>query len=156
MHDLLEPVAFLVGEWEGDGVGLWAGGFAYRDTLTFIADSDGQRPVIEFRQLTHGPGGARSHGECGYLIAVGDGEYHLTVAEPSGITEVLAGSLDEASGELRLVSVEIGHSPTTDNVTAVARRWRLQGDELVTEVDIALNGETIAAHTRATLRRVGG
>jgi len=154
MHELVEPVSFLLGEWEGDGHGLWEGGFDYRDTVTYSTDSDGQRPVIEFRQQTYGPEGARSHGEVGYLVAAGGGEYHLTVAEPSGITEVLAGRIDDASGELRLFSVEIGHSPTTDRVTAVARRMRRRGDELVTEVDIAVDGEALAPHTRASLHRV--
>lgn len=153
MHDLLAPVAFLLGEWEGEGEGLWAGGFAFVDHVSFSTDDDGQRPLIEYRQQTYGPGGGRSHSESGYLSALGDGEYRLVVAEPSGITEALGGRLDPATDALLLLSTEIGHGPGARDVTAVARRLLLRDDTLVTEVDIAMSGEPLAGHTRSVLHR---
>lgn len=154
MHDLLQPVAFLLGAWEGEGRGLWGGGFEYRDTWRFSTDVAGGRPLVEFRQQTFGPEGHPSHGECGYLVAQGDGRFHMSVAEPSGITEVLVGDVDARTGELRLTSHEIGHSPSTAAVTAVERRWWIEGEHLMAEVDMAVNGEPLAPHTHSELRAV--
>ncbi|MGO9196398.1 MAG: FABP family protein [Acidimicrobiales bacterium] len=147
-HPNLAPVAFLLGAWVGEGEGLWDGGLSFEDSLTFSSDG---RPLIEFRQTTRTPDGKPSHSECGYLLAKDAGVVHMTVAEPSGITETLSGLADE--NNVTLESVEIGHSPDTDDVTRTARRLYLDGDHLVLEVDIAVNGEPLAAHTRSVLRR---
>jgi hypothetical protein len=148
IHDLLRPLAFLIGEWRGGGNGLWENGFAFEDHVRFAHDG---RPVLLYQQQTAGPDGRPSHGECGYFAVQPDGEIHVTLAEPSGITEVLVGTVE--GHELVLTTTEIGHTPTTDNVTAVRRRLRLAEGVLVTEVDIAVNGEPIAEHTRSSLQR---
>ena len=147
-HPLLEPVAFLLGTWAGDGAGLWAGGFDFEDSLEFHHDG---RPMIEFRQATRTREGRPSHGEAGYLLAREGGVVHLTVAEPSGITETLTGRAGD--GRITLESVEIGHAPGTSRVTRTARRFRMDGDTLVAEVDIAVNDEALAPHTRSVLHR---
>jgi hypothetical protein len=147
-HPLLEPLSWLLGAWVGDGEGLWAGGFEFGDSLTFSSDG---RPLVEFRQATHSRDGAVSHGEVGYLLVKDGGVVEMTVAEPSGITETLSGTF--TGDGLALRSVEIGHTPSSKPVTATARRFSRQGDELVVEVDIGMNGEAPARHTRSVLRR---
>jgi hypothetical protein len=145
---MLQPVEFLVGEWEGAGRGMWAGGFEFRDTLRFWHDG---RPILSFREETFGPDGRPSHGECGYLVAQATGDFHMTVAEPSGITEVLVGRATGTTIELE--SAEIGHSPTTDNVTAVRRILSIENGTLVAEVHLSVDGEPLAPHTRSELSR---
>ncbi len=120
------------------------------DSLTFEHDG---RPLISFHESTRTAEGVPSHGEHGYVIAKEDGVVHMTVAEPSGITEALAG---HAVGcRLEVTSVEISRTPGSKAVSGVARRLYLNGGEmLVAEVDIAMNGEPTTAHTRSVLRRV--
>jgi hypothetical protein len=149
VHELLQPIAFLLGEWMGEGHGLWAGGFSFTDSMRFSHDG---RPVMLYEQQTVGPDGLASHGELGYFVAQDSGDIHVTLAEPSGITEVLVGKPTEAG--LVLESVEIGHTPTTDNVTACWRRLRLEGDALVAEIQMAVNDEPLAPHTRSVLQRI--
>lgn len=148
LHELLQPIAFLVGDWKGDGSGLWPGGFAFVDSMAFAHDG---RPVLQYRQQTQAKSGPPSHGEAGYFTGQPDGQFHVTISEPSGITEVLVGQVEE--GELRLRSTMIGRAPDTDNVSGVSRRLRLEGDSLVVEVDISVNNEPLAPHTRSVLRR---
>lgn len=75
----------------------------------------------------------------------------MTVSEPSGITETLAGSFEGPHAEL--LSVAIGRTPGARNVTATARRLSLEGDRLVLEVDVAMDGAELAPHTRSVLYR---
>lgn len=142
-------MAFLIGEWRGEGKGLWGNGFTFHDHVRFAHDG---RPVLLYQQQTAAPDGRPSHGESGYFVVQPDGEIHVTLAEPSGITEVLVGRV--IGTELSLASTEIGHTPTTDNVTVVRRRLRLEEGTLVAEVDIAVNDEPIAEHTMSSLNRV--
>ncbi len=149
MHELLGPLAFLIGSWQGQGEGMWPGGFAFSDSMVFAHDG---RPILRYEQLTRGPEGRPSHCECGYLVAQANGDVHVTVAEPSGITEVLVGRPESDSIVLR--SVAIGHSPTTENVTACRRTLRIEDGALVAELEISVNGEELAPHTVSVLRLV--
>lgn len=144
----LDPLGFLLGEWSGEGTGLWGTDFAFTDRIRF---SSFGRPWIEYRQLTQSSDGPVSHGECGYLIPGDKGTITMTVAEPSGITEVLHGRLE--GPELRLSSVAIGAGPRARPVTSTSRRILLEHDQLVVEVAVAMNGEPLSPHTRSVLRR---
>jgi hypothetical protein len=153
-HPFVEPVGFLLGEWAGSGEGLWSPGFSFSDHVVFTGDDEGGRPIVEMRQVTTGADGAPSHSEVGFLMCRPDGAVFATVAQPSGITEALAGRVS-APERLELSSVEIGHAPETDPVTATARRLYLEDGSLVLEVDISVGNEGLAPHTRSVLRRVG-
>lgn len=155
VHPLLEPLSFLLGDWTGQGEGLFpppAGQehrYGFEDSLTYFSDG---RPVIEYHERTRSIGGVPSHLESGYLIAVEGGSLQMTVAEPSG-SEVLAGEVHD--GCLTLRSVAVARAPGTKNVTATARRLHLEHGHLVSEVDIALDGGQLEPHTRSILRRPG-
>lgn len=149
IHELLLPIAFLVGQWKGRGEGRWAGGFPFEDSMSFLHDG---RPALRYEQLTTGPDGRPSHAECGFFVAQENGDIHVTLAEPSGITEVLVGRSEPA--QLVLTSVEIGHTPTTDNVTSCRRILRIEDGALLAEVEIAVNGEKLAPHTSSRLQRL--
>ncbi|MGA2209657.1 MAG: FABP family protein [Acidimicrobiales bacterium] len=149
VHELLQPIGFLLGEWKGDGQGLWAGGFSFGDSMRFSHDG---RPVMTYAQQTVGPDGVPSHAELGFFVAQDNGEIHVTLAEPSGITEVLVGKPNGTS--LVLSAVEIGHTPTTDNVTACGRHLRIEAEALVVEIQVAVDDEPLAPHTRSVLHRL--
>jgi len=65
---------------------------------------------------------------------------------------VLVGQPED--GRLLLASVEIRHTPTTDNVTACRRQLWIEDGSLVAEVAIAVNNEEPMLHTRSVLHRV--
>ena len=88
LHELLRPLQFLIGEWRGSGEGLWAGGFSFTDAVRFSHDG---RPLLRYDQVTVGPDGQPSHAETGFFAVQANGDVHVTLAEPSGITEVLVG-----------------------------------------------------------------
>jgi len=149
IHALLEPIAFLIGTWNGNGVGLWGTDFEFEDAVSFSHDG---RPILTYEQRTVGRDGTPSHVEAGFFTCGPEGEIYVTIAEPTGITEVLVGHVIDA--EISLLSTGIGRTPTADNITAVARRLSLEdGDTLVTEVDISANDEPLAKHTRSVLKK---
>ncbi len=148
LHDWLQPIAFLVGEWHGNGEGLWPGGFTFTDAMRFAHDG---RPLLRYDQVTAGPAGVPSHAECGFFTVQENGDVHVTLAEASGITEILVGR--PGSEGLDLDAVDIGRTPTTDNVTSCRRRLRLVDGALLAEIDMAVNGEALAPHTRSVLHR---
>jgi hypothetical protein len=154
LHPDLSRLRDFLGAWDGEGEGLWEGGFRFSDSLLLSADPHG-RPFVLLHEQTFELGGRAIHAETGYLLARTGGELHMLVAEPSGIAEVLAGHV-EGSG-IELTSVEIGHAPGAKNVTATARRVLLErdesGDRLTLETDIAVGGEQLSPHTRSVLHR---
>jgi hypothetical protein len=149
LHPALEPLAFLVGHWSGASEGLWVPGepIVFRDEIEF---GHVGKPYLIYLQRTWLEDGTPSHGEAGYLSAAGDGELTLTVAEPSGIVEVHAGTVAGTTLELRLVA--LGRGPSAKPVTGVERRLSVDGDVLEYSVRIAMNGEEPADHIRGTLR----
>lgn len=110
------------------------------------------RPLLRYDETTVGPDGRPSHAETGFFAIQDNGDVHVTLAEPSGITEVLIGRPEV--DRLVLTSVEIGHTPTTDNVTACRRQLRIEDGSLVAEVEIAVNNEKLTPRTRSVLHRV--
>ncbi len=150
LHPDLAALSWLVGSWTGEGRGLWSGdpGFEFVDQISFEHDG---RPLLVYHERTLRPDGVPSHAEAGFLTAAGDGVFHWTIAEPNGITEVLVGSF--VTGALELDTTEIGHTPTTDDVTSVRRRLSpAAGGGLRIEVAVGVNGKPPTPHTESVLK----
>jgi len=151
LHPDLEALSWLVGNWTGKGRGLWSSeaGFEFVDEMSFEHDG---RPILVYHQRTSRTDRVPSHAELGFVTPSSGGDFHWTIAEPNGITEVLVGRILEGSFELE--TTEIGHTPTTDNVTTVQRRLSpVDAGRLRVEVAIGVNGEPPAPHTESLLRR---
>jgi len=151
LHPDLVALSWLVGRWNGEGRGLWSGeiGFEFVDEMSFEHDG---RPLLVYHERTRRPDGVPSHAEAGFVTVAGNGVFHWTIAEPNGITEALVGSI--VAGALELDTTEIGHTPTTDNVTSVRRRLSpVEGGRLRAEVAIGVNGEPPTPHTESLLQR---
>ena len=151
LHPSLQVIGWLLGRWEGQGVGLWSteSPFHFLDHMVFSHDG---RPRVLYEQRTTGPDGGPSHLELGFITPADDGTYHFTVASPIGITEVLVGDLSGTA--LQFSSVDVGHAPSTDDVTSIRRRLALDLDGALTaEVAIGVNGEEAAPHTESHLSR---
>jgi len=116
-HPQLGALAQLIGIWEGEGSGRWAGGdtFHYRERLTF---THAGKPMLAYAQQTWSLDDGRPlHGEQGYWRAGDDGRVELVLAHGIGVVEIETGTWD--GGELRLRSTVLEVSPTAKAVTAL-------------------------------------
>ena len=154
LHPSLSPIAFLLGEWEGRGEGHYPtiDAFTFTERLTFAHVG---KPFVSYLQRTHGAGGAPMHTEAGYLRVTGSApgaEGHtveMVVAQPTGVTEVLAGTV--VDDDVRLHSHDIGLTPTAKVVTGVERRFRLHGSRLAVDTSMAAVGEPLTHHLSSEL-----
>ncbi|HUY60260.1 MAG TPA: FABP family protein [Candidatus Dormibacteraeota bacterium] len=148
-HPGLAPLAFLVGRWVGEGRGLWAAEppYRYREQLTFTHDG---RPFLAYEQLTWElPGGQPRHREAGFLSLDGAGGVRWVAAQVIGIVETAAGTVRGTACEV--VTAGVAHGPGAAPVTAVGRRWWLEGASLHSLTRLGVNGEPLTDHVRAVL-----
>jgi hypothetical protein len=146
----LEPLAFLIGSWRGEGDGEYPGlePFRYTEELSFEHVGD---PFLLVTESSWTPDGAPLHFERGTLRPVGDGRVDLTLAHPIGVAEVSEGTIDGTNVTLR--STAVVRTATGSPVTEIERRYRVEGDRLSYELDMAMEGVARTFHVRATLAR---
>jgi len=150
MHPSLEPLSFLLGMWRGDGEGVYPGiePFRYREEISFEHVGDA---FVLLTESSWTPDGAPLHFERGALRPLGGGAVDLTLAHPIGVAEVAEGTLDEETLTFR--STGIMRTRTGSPVTEIGRRYRLVGERLAYELDMATDGVARTFHVRATLAR---
>ncbi|MGE5227194.1 MAG: FABP family protein [Planctomycetaceae bacterium] len=156
LHDDLRPVAFLLGTWRGEGHGEYPTiePFAYGEELAF--DDVGDAFLVYTQRSWDPADGAPLHLERGFLRPGAEGAWELALAHPLGLTEVAHGSIEGRA--LSFVTPEggIGRTATGLDVVAMARRYRVEGDVLAYEIDMATDRTPMTRHLVATLRRVSG
>jgi hypothetical protein len=153
LHPDVEPLAFLVGTWRGEGLGEYPTleAFRYGEELSFEHVGDA---YLTYAQRSWSlDDGSPLHLERGFLRPGADGVLELALAHPLGLTEVSEGSLDGTSFALATVAGGIGRTTTGMDVTALSRRYRVDGPTLVYEVDMATGGTPMTRHLAAVLRR---
>ena len=152
LHASLEPLAFLLGTWRGEGDGTYPGiaPFRYREELAFEHVGDAFLLVTDSSWT---PDGAPLHFERGTLRPVGEGRVDLALAHPIGVAEVAEGTVDGTTVTTRSTSVV--RTATGSPVTEIERRYRLEDGKLAYELDMATDGVERTFHVRATLERVG-
>ena len=123
LHQDLEPLAFLLGTWRGEGKGEYPtiDPFDYGEELTFEHVGD---TFLLYAAVAAGrpQDGAPIHFERGFLRPGDDGRVEFTLAHPIGLTEVAEGSLDGTAFEL--ASTAIGRTGTGMDAISVVRRYR--------------------------------
>jgi hypothetical protein len=157
LHPNLHALAPLLGTWQGRGSGEFPTiePFDYLEEVTF---SHVGKPFLIYGQKTKSVAdGLPLHAETGYLRVPRHNEVELVLAHPSGITEIEVGRYvtDDATVELELTTTQVGLTPTAKNVTSLARRFRLDGDELAYSVQMSAVGQALQHHLSAVLNRQG-
>ena len=154
VHPAVDPLTFLLGRWRGEGKGEYPTiePFIYGEEVHF---SHNGRPFLFYVQKTWNPAdGYPLHSEAGYLRPVAEGRVELVLSQPSGITEILAGTL--SGGRIDMASTLVGVSPTAKQVSAVKRVMSVNGNTLSYQLDMAAVGQDMNIHLRADLERVVG
>jgi THAP4-like, heme-binding beta-barrel domain len=151
LHPALEPMAFLLGAWRGEGDGIYPGiePFRYREEVSFEHVGDAFLLVTESAWAQDG---APLHFERGTLRPVGDGVVDLTLAHPIGVAEVAEGAL--VGTTLTFRSTGIVRTATGLPVTEIERRYRMEDGELAYELDMATDHVDRTFHVRATLSKI--
>jgi THAP4-like, heme-binding beta-barrel domain len=153
LHPDVEALAFLLGQWRGEGRGAYPtiDDFSYREETAF--DHVG-KPFVSYTQRTWLPDGAPSHSEVGYFRAQPEGRLELVLAQPGGRVEVNEGTLRGTHFEL--TSAVVAHTSSAKKVTEVRRVIDVDGDVMRYELEMAAVGHPLLFHLEAELRRVRG
>ncbi|HEY3686381.1 MAG TPA: FABP family protein [Streptosporangiaceae bacterium] len=156
MHPDLEPIAFLLGRWEGAGVGGYPTieSFRFGQEITFRHDG---RPFLIYQSRTwllddDGELIRPSGMETGFWRPQPDRGVEVLLAHPTGITEVYIGEVVFHKIELRTDIV--ARTTTAKDVTAGHRLYGLVNGDLAYAYDMAAMGEPLQAHLSAQLKRV--
>lgn len=156
-HTDLEPLMFLIGEWEGAGVG----GYPTIESFRFgqeISFSHNGKPYLIYRSRTwrideDGSLGRPLATETGYWRPQPGNEVEVTLAHPTGIVEIYVGSV--ADGRVELQTDVVARTKTAKEVTAGHRLYGLIGEDLGWAYDMAAMGQELQSHLSAQLKRVG-
>jgi hypothetical protein len=157
LDPVLYPVAFLVGEWAGVGLGQYptiedfrfgqevefsyTPGKPYLDysSRSWLIDEEGEK----VRPL------AREHG---YWRPQPDNQLELVLAHPTGIVEIWVGETDKAKIELRTDAVV--RTGSAKPYSAGHRLYGLVKGDLYWTFDMAAMGQGMQNHLAAQLKRV--
>jgi hypothetical protein len=155
LHLDVEILAPLLGTWEGEGNGEYPTiqPFGYVETVTF---GHVGKPFLAYAQRTRASDDRRPlHAETGYWRVPAPGRVEFLVAHPTGITELAEGTLAVEDGVMliELEATVIGRTGTAKEVTAVARSFRIEGDEIRYTVRMAAVGQPLQHHLAASLQR---
>ena len=151
MHPDLDPIAFLLGSWRGEGKGVYPTitEFAYGEEIRF---REVGKPVLAYTQRTWALDDGRPlHAESGYWRAPADDRVELVLAHPTGVVEVEEGTLQGTV--VALASTAVAGTASAKSVTALARHLTVEGDVLTYRLDMAAVGQPNQVHLEATLRR---
>jgi THAP4-like, heme-binding beta-barrel domain len=155
LHPGIAVLAPLLGTWTGRGTGEYPtiAPFGYLEEVTF---GHVGKPFLAYSQRTRATDDGRPlHAETGYLRVPSPGRIELILAHPTGITEILEGTLATSGPaiELELSATAIGRSASAKEVTALGRSFRIDGDELTYTVRMGAVGQPLQHHLAATLNR---
>ncbi len=151
LHPQVEPIAFLLGTWLGEGKGEYPTieSFAYSEELRFWHVG---KPFLLYTQRTWTlDDGQLRHSEMGYWRPVAGGRLEIVLAHPTGIAEIQEGTV--SGGRIEVGPALIGLTGTAKEVTRVERTFELHDGVLAYELRMAAVGQPLQAHLRAELRR---
>jgi hypothetical protein len=154
LHADIASLAFLLGTWRGEGTGGYPTiePFRYREELAFehVGDS-----FLLYRQESWSQTDEPVHFERGFLRpGATPGSLELVLAHPIGVTEVAHGRLDGTVFDLTATAEGIARAESGLGVQGLRRRYRVDGDELTYQLEMATTDTPMTLHLEATLRRV--
>ncbi len=155
----LQPLAPLLNVWKGLGAGEYPtiDSFEYSEELTF---TDIGKPFLLYVQRTWSPQGSPMHTETGYVRMPALGVVEMTLAQPTGQTELLEGTWEQTSDGFTVrLEGRIQNSASAKVVDATKREYVFSaaapegdGASLTTRFAMAAVGEPMTHHLASRLR----
>lgn len=144
LHPVCAPLAFLLGTWQGTGTGVYPTieDFSYAEEVSFTHMG---KPFLAYSQKTKDTGTGRPmHAEAGYLRPQGDGRIELILVQPSGVAELLEGTVD--SQDIHLTSTAVVGTASAKPIAVTERRFWVDGEVLHSSVAMAAMGLELQHH----------
>lgn len=155
LSENLLPLAPLVGTWRGSGAGEYPtiDSFEYTEEVTFTNIG---KPFLLYVQKTWSPAGAAMHTETGYLRMPTRGVVEMTLAQPTGQSELLEGTWEEENGGFRMaLEGRILNTATAKTVDATKRVYTYLPGSLRTMFAMAAVGVPMKHHLASELAPAG-
>jgi hypothetical protein len=157
LHPDLAPLAFLLGRWEGAGVGGYPTieSFQFGQEMVF---SHNGKPFLSYTSRTwlldaDGQLGRPLATESGFWRPQPDHKVELLLAHPTGITEIYLGEI--TGTRVDLITDVVARTETAKEYSAGRRLYGLIGEDLGWAYDMAAVGQPLQSHISAQLKRVG-
>jgi len=155
-HPDLAPLLFLLGRWEGVGVGGYPTieGFRFGQEITFSHNGKPFLIYASWRWLLDeelNPGRPLAT-ETGYWRPQPNGQVEMVLAHPTGITEIYLG---EVTGtKIEMSTDVVARTSSAKEVTAGHRLYGMVGLDLAWAYDMAAVGQPLQPHLSAQLKRL--
>ena len=152
----LVPLAWLLGTWEGAGVG----GYPTIDSFQFgqeMSFSHVGKPFLVYSSRTwlldnDGNQVRPLASETGFWRPQPDGSLEVMLAHPTGYAEIWLGHVDGAKVEI--ATDVVARTASAKAYTAGRRLYGLVEGELLWAMDMAAVGEPLQAHVSGRLKKV--
>ncbi|MDQ1628937.1 MAG: hypothetical protein QOI54_2681 [Actinomycetota bacterium] len=151
----LVAIAWLLGTWQGVGVGGYPtiDEFRFSQEVTF---SENGKPFLHYLSRSwllddQGNQVRPLAQETGYWRAQPEGRLEVLLTHPSGYVEIWLGEADGA--KIELSTDVVARTETAKPYTAGHRLYGLVDGELLWAFDMAAVGQPLQPHLSATLRR---
>jgi hypothetical protein len=161
IHPDLGPLRFLLGSWEGAGIG----GYPTIESFRFgqeISFSHNGKPFLSYVSRTwaldeDGQIGRPLGTEAGYWRPQPDNQIEVMLAHPTGIVEIYLGEI--TGTRIEMATDVVARTATAKEVTAGHRLYGLAGPDpasadLAYAYDMAAMGQPLQPHLSAQLKRV--
>lgn len=151
LHPDVEPIAFLLGTWRGEGQGDWptSGPFRYGEEMTF--EHEGKAFLLYSQRSWNAEERSPLHFERGFFRLSGPHRVEVMLAHPLGIVEVAEGPLSGTG--IDFASTTMALTTTGSPVTELRRRMEVQGNVLRYELHMAMRDVPLTRHLTGELRR---
>jgi hypothetical protein len=154
-HPDLAPLAFLLGRWQGAGVG----GYPTIESFQFgqeISFSQNGKPFLSYVSRTwlldeDGKPGRPLATETGFWRPQPEGKLEVLLAHPTGITEIYLGEI--AGTKIEMSTDVVTRTESAKEYTAGHRLYGLVGTDLAYAYDMAAVGQPLQPHLSAQLKR---
>jgi len=162
VHPDLAPLEFLLGRWEGAGIG----GYPTIESFRFgqeVSFSHNGKPFLSYASQTwrldeEGHIGPPLGTERGYWRPRPGNQVEVMLAHPTGIVEIYLGEI--TGTRIEMATDVVARTATAKEVTAGHRLYGLAGpgapatQDLAYAYDMAAMGQELQPHLSAVLKRV--